>query len=90
MPTRWERLVACAAVVQIAVRTETDHICDVFIPGSKALPAVDDFEAITKHVRKTRAIGWEVELTQLLDEGVVTPELVQASLESRRARAGAP
>ena len=35
-------------------------------------------------MRKHRVIRWESELTQLLDEGVVTPEVVKASLERRR------
>lgn len=82
----YERLVACVAVGPISVGTETVHIADVFIPGTKALPAGADFEAITKHVRRNRAIRWEGELTRLLDEGSVTPEMVRASLEHRRAK----
>ena len=82
----YERLVACVAVGPISVGAETVHITDVFIPGAKPLPADADFEAITKHVRKHRAIRWEDELTLLLDKGTVTPELVRASLEHRRAK----
>jgi hypothetical protein len=82
----YERLVACIAVGPISVGDTTLHISDVFIPGTKSLPAGADFEAITKHVRKHRAIRWEDELTRLLDEGNVTPEIVRASLEHRRAR----
>ena len=82
----YERLVACIAVGPIPAGDKTAHISDVFIPGTKAPPAGADFEAITKHVRKHRAVRWEDELTRLLDEGVVTPDLVRASLEHRRAR----
>lgn len=83
----YERLVACVAVGPISVGAETVHISDVFIPGAKALPAGAKFDAITKHVRKHRAIRWEDELGQLLDKGTVTPEVVRASLEHRRAKA---
>lgn len=83
----YERLVACVAVGPIPVGAETVHISDIFIPGAKALPEGAKFQAITKHVRKHRVIRWEDELTQLLDRGTVTPELVQASLEHRRAKA---
>lgn len=80
----YERLVACIAVGPISVGAKTVHISDVFIPGPKAPSAGADFEAITKHVRKHRAIRWEDELTGLLDAGEVTPGQVRASLEHRR------
>ena len=67
----------------ISVGAESVRNSDVFIPGAKVLPAGADFEAITKHVRKHRAIRWEDELTRLLGEGTATPEMVRAS---RRAR----
>lgn len=82
----YERLVACIAVGPISADDKTVHISDVFIPGTKALPAAPDFETVTKHVRKHRAVRWEDELTRLLDEGAVTPDLVRASLEHRRTR----
>lgn len=80
----YERLVACIASSPISVGDRTVHVSDVFIPGTKAPPQGADFDAITKHVRKYRAVRWEDELTRLLDEGTVTPDLVRASLEHRR------
>jgi hypothetical protein len=82
----YERLVACIGIGPISVGDQIVRIADLFVPGSKALPAGADFEAITKHVRKNRVIRWEDELTQLLDSGVVTPDLAKASLERRRGK----
>lgn len=82
----YERLVACVASSPISVGDRTVYVSDVFIPGTKAPPHGADFDTITKHVRKNRAVRWEDELTRLLDEGTVTPDLVRASLENRRAR----
>ena len=82
----YERLVACVAVGPISVGADTVHIFDLFIPGAKAFPPGTKFDAITKYVRRHRAIRWEDELTQLLDRGTVTPELVRSSLEHLPAK----
>lgn len=82
----YERLVACVAVAPISSGAQPYHIADLFIPGAKVPPAKAGFEDITKHVRKHRMIRWEDDLTRLLDEGSVTPEMVRASLESRRTK----
>lgn len=83
----YERLVACVSASPISLGTGTVQLCDMFVPGTKAPPKGDDFDAIMKHVRKHRAIRWEGDLSRLLDEGTATPEEVRASLKPRRAQA---
>jgi hypothetical protein len=83
----YARLVACVTASPISLKDRTAHICDMFVPGVKAPPRGADFDEVMKHVRKHRAIRWEDELNQLLDEGTVTPEQVRASLQPRRAKA---
>jgi hypothetical protein len=80
------RLVACAGVAPISVGSDTVHICDVFIPDDKVPLKGRGFGGVIDHVRKHRTIRWEDELKRLLDDGVLTPELVRASIEPRRGR----
>ena len=82
----YARLIACVGVGPIATGNGTVRIADVFVPGSKPLPPGADFKAISKHVRKHRVIRWEDELTRLLDEGTVTPDMAKSSLERRRGK----
>jgi len=82
----YERLVACVTASPISLTEATAHVCDMFVPGVKVPPKGGDFDGVMKHVRKHRAIRWEDELNQLLQEGTVTPELVRASLLPRRAK----
>jgi hypothetical protein len=81
-----ERLIACVGVAPVSVGAETIHICDAFIPSGQAPFDGHGFEGFINHVRKHRTIRWEDELNRLLDEGVVTPEHVRASVEPRRAK----
>lgn len=83
----YDRLVACVTASPICLQDGAAHVCDVFVPGVEVPKKRGDFTELMKHVCKRRAIRWEDELNELLDEGNVTPEQVRASLKTgRRAK----